>query len=224
VFVPETTTSYNTATNALSMGFASVPKSFGGALTIDGNTTYNMVGVLRGDVRGVYVPVTGTGTEITNPPTLPNSYFTALSAATGTPSYVWEVAAATGTASSAALPLLLSQTSIDSKPAATPLDLVSSATPAAEVARFAIAMPSRSPESALPMAVLFDEESGEFAHWNVAGHEVAARPMLFDDFGEVWAMLPGIAEMPVRPCVSAMQASPGLRAATGHAGQAGRPV
>ena len=102
VFVPESTSFYNATTKSLTISQSNVPTSFAGALSVTGNTTYNLVGVLRGDVLGAYTPYTSSGTLVVSPPTLPVSYFNALSASTGVPLYVWGLAAST-TAANAAL-------------------------------------------------------------------------------------------------------------------------
>ena len=91
-FVPESSTFWDPAAQALTIGSRTVPTTFTSTQTIGAAAaTTNLVGVLTGDVLGRYVPVDATGTAIPNPPTVPAASFAALSVQTGAPAWVWGV-------------------------------------------------------------------------------------------------------------------------------------
>ena len=94
VFVPETTTYWNAATQSSTVTRSSVPTSFPISQDIEPGSTVNLVGVLKGDVLGKYVPYDTNGLAVPNPVTLPASTFTALSGSTSAPASVWGVSGA----------------------------------------------------------------------------------------------------------------------------------
>ena len=58
-----------------------------GSVDLQANTTHNLIGVLRGDVNGSWVPPTGSlDLDVTQP-----TYFTALGTQLGVPTDVWGV-------------------------------------------------------------------------------------------------------------------------------------
>ena len=88
IFVPETQTFWNTATNTATIGKTSVPTAFALSATPQANTTMNLVGILRGDVNASWAAPTGSQT-------LGLSYFAALSQSTGAPLSTWGITALT---------------------------------------------------------------------------------------------------------------------------------
>ncbi len=103
VFVPETTTYFDPSTQTSTVSASAVPTSFAPAQPVQDGSTVNLVGILKGDVLGKYVPYDATGAVVPNPPTLPASTFTALSASTGAPASVWGVSGAATLTLAAAL-------------------------------------------------------------------------------------------------------------------------
>jgi hypothetical protein len=84
VFLPETQTFWNSATNSFSITKSSVPTSFAISDPVTGSSSLNLVGVLKGDVNGSWVAPVGSQT-------LGLGYFAALSQSTGAPLSTWGI-------------------------------------------------------------------------------------------------------------------------------------
>jgi len=82
-FLNEDETFWNPTTSSFTVTASDVPTSFVNTVSVTGNTTMNLVGVLTGDVNGSWVPVNSSGNPVSNYATLATPYFEALSAALG---------------------------------------------------------------------------------------------------------------------------------------------